>query len=212
MLQGRLTQGARRFSRLGQARDREGLLAVQEGHLKPVTASHKDVLLKKIILERSGVGKADRLCSRVLQKQDSAGDALRECDSQGPSDTLGPAGKTLYECKACGKVFNKNCLLVLQQWIHTGVETYACQECGKAFREKVDFVQHRRIFTLGRSPISVQSVGRPSTVGHISCTTRGFTLARSPMSAGNVERPLPTTLLLSGIIRATLEKKTCECR
>lgn len=185
---------------------------MQEGHLKPVTASHKDVLLKKISLELSGVGKDDRLCSRVLQKQDSAGDALRECDSQGPSDTLGPAGKTLYECKACGKVFNKNCLLVLQQWIHTGVEPYACQECGKAFREKVDFVRHRRIFTLGRSPISVQSVGRPSTVGHISCTTHGLTLARSPMSAGNVERPLPTTLLLSGIIRSTLEKKTCECR
>ncbi|KAF7471699.1 Hypothetical predicted protein [Marmota monax] len=60
------------------------------------------------------------------------------------------AGENSYKCKDCGKVFNKNCLLIRHEWIHSGVKPYECTECGKTFSKSTHLLQHPMIHTGGR--------------------------------------------------------------
>jgi len=76
LLQGSLTQGSSRDSRLAHARDWEGLLEMQKGQLKPGTDAQKETHLGRMSLEDDGLGTDDSLHSQ--------GHVLRECDPQGP--------------------------------------------------------------------------------------------------------------------------------
>lgn len=107
---------------------------MQEGNSRPAAVFHKETMLRKMSLGHNGSRRDDGLHSVVLQKQDSAGDTLYECDSQEPSkDTLVHARKSLYKCKKCGKYLASASLFS----ITLEMKAYKCQECGKAFHEKL---------------------------------------------------------------------------
>ncbi|XP_046537385.1 zinc finger protein 550 isoform X1 [Equus quagga] len=180
LLQGSLTEGSSRDSRLGQARDEEGLLEMQKGQWRPATEPHKETHPGEISLEDSHLGTHDSLHSRVLQERVPQGDVLHERDPQGPEK--GPtihAGSNLYKCKQCGKGFNRKWYLVRHQRVHTGMKPYECNACGKAFSQSSTLIRHYLIHT-GEKPYQCMECGK-------AFKRRSYLLQHRPIHTG--ERP-----------------------
>ncbi|NWR44947.1 ZKSC1 protein, partial [Regulus satrapa] len=61
----------------------------------------------------------------------------------------------------CRKRIQTNSNLLRHQWIHTKERPFRCPYCGKGFRLNSNLIIHQHIHRgPGRSPMSVQSVGR----------------------------------------------------
>ncbi|XP_070079573.1 zinc finger protein 550 isoform X4 [Equus caballus] len=180
LLQGSLTEGSSRDSRLGQAKDEEGLLEMQKGQWRPATEPHKETHPGEISLEDCHLGTHDSLHSRVLQERVPQGDVLHERDPQGPEK--GPtihAGSNLYKCKQCGKGFNRKWYLVRHQRVHTGMKPYECNACGKAFSQSSTLIRHYLIHT-GEKPYQCMECGK-------AFKRRSYLLQHHPIHTG--ERP-----------------------
>ncbi|KAM9631971.1 zinc finger protein 550-like [Trichechus inunguis] len=153
LLQRSLTQGSPKDSRLGQARDQE----TQKGQMRPGTNLHKETHPGKMSIELDGWLTEESLHSRALQERVSPGDILHKLDSHRPRMT--PAGKNPYECKECGKGFNRKWNLVRHQQVHTGMKPYECNECGKVFSQSSTLIRHYFIHT-GEKPYKCVECGK----------------------------------------------------
>lgn len=67
--------------------------------------------------------------------------------------------KKTYECKDCGKTFNRNSYLIIRHRIHTGNKPYVCNECGKDFNQSSNLIIHQRIHT-GKKPYVCHECGK----------------------------------------------------
>ncbi|XP_039074941.1 zinc finger protein 550 [Hyaena hyaena] len=154
-----LAQGPPRDSSLVQTRDWEGLVEMQKGRLTPGTDAH-ETHRERMSHEDDGLGTEDSLHSRVLQERVSPGEVLHERDPQGPGKgrTL-HAGNDLYECRECGKGFNRKWYLVRHQRVHTGTKPYECNACGKAFSQSSTLIRHYLIHT-GEKPYTCPECGK----------------------------------------------------
>ncbi|XP_042638974.1 zinc finger protein 550 [Orycteropus afer afer] len=152
-LQRTLTQVSPEDSNLGQDRDWE----MQKVHLRPGKILHEETHPGRMSLEHDGWLTEESLHLRTLQEQVSPGDALYKCDSYRPCVTY--AGKNPYECKECGKGFNRKWNLVRHQQVHTGVKPYECNKCGKVFSQSSTLIRHYFIHT-GEKPHKCMECGK----------------------------------------------------
>ncbi|XP_026893285.1 zinc finger protein 805-like [Acinonyx jubatus] len=137
------TQEDSGVSMLGEAREQKEPSKKQGGPVKTGIVPFKETLPGEMNPECGHWGTGENLCTKDLQEQVSAGDALHEYESRGSrKDPSIHGGKNLYKCKECGKGFKKNRFLLQHQWIHTKVKHYTCKKCGKAFLRKAELTGH----------------------------------------------------------------------
>ncbi|XP_021562360.1 zinc finger protein 543-like [Carlito syrichta] len=151
--QDQLTQGASNDLQFQQARDQD-VPSEKEGLLIPEIDAQRERCTEKISSEHEGLGSGNSVCSRIIQEQVLSEVTLYKYESQGPVTDLSVLeGKNSYKCEECGKMFNKNCLFVQHEHIHTQME-----------------------------PLNAQNVGKPLARVHISFITTSSILARSPIN------------------------------
>ena len=68
-------------------------------------------------------------------------------------------GEMSYECKQCGKCFNKALGLRKHKRDHTGEKPYKCEHCGKCFRRAGLLRTHERVHT-GEKPFECKHCGK----------------------------------------------------
>ncbi|XP_043290635.1 zinc finger protein 264-like isoform X1 [Cervus canadensis] len=155
-----LTQGGPGDSQLGQKKDRDGPLEMQEDHFVPGINPQREKLHEKISPEQGSLGTAGGVCSRVEEEPGPVRGAVHDRDSCGSSkDPMIQEEESLFKCNECGKVFNKKHLLAGHEKIHSGVKPYECTECGKTFIKSTHLLQHHMIHT-GERPYECMECGK----------------------------------------------------
>lgn len=126
---------------------------------------------------------------------------------------------------------------LVQQQLHAKEKPYKYMECGMSFSISTTFITHQHLhtegdltvgrastatptsssaimFTLGRGPISVLSVGKHFGAACISLSINRRTQRRGPMSVPRVGRGSGPAWILSSISRCTEEGPFCcnDCR
>ncbi|XP_060093983.1 zinc finger protein 436-like [Heteronotia binoei] len=69
------------------------------------------------------------------------------------------AGKKLYECLDCGKIFSVRSMLVAHERRHMEEKPYPCSHCGKSFGMSSDLTRHSRTHT-GEKPYKCSECGK----------------------------------------------------
>lgn len=88
-------------------------------------------------------------------------------------------------CSQCGKGFTNGSKLKVHMRVHTRGRPYTCPQCGKRFTQK----EHLKLeFTLGKSRLRANCVGRVSVNYNPLVITLQFTLGRSLTPALSAER------------------------